>query len=178
MPHYKKGYSPDGTPKPPKPQPKRPKYGPDGFPIPQPTPPPQPQPAPQPAPEPPAFHNEHSCHMDGAFIVFGGYLRIYDNEVPEGTRGHELYLSFGGVGVGGMDGHGVLSIEGDSWEEFYNSVDTFAYIALSPDPDHPDSRMAHTAIVFFDGHHHVLGHAYPDISADIGLAGGSVEVKS
>ena len=204
MPKHKPGYGPDGTPKPPQ-QPAKPsgrKYGPDGYPI------PQPQPAsgkhwipaasgtdrdgthwtipghwsedPSPAPKPvtPPFKSAHRCQMSGAFIVVGGYIRIYDNEIPAGQRGHELYLKFGGLGIGGMDGDGTLTIKVSSWDEFYNRVDTFAYFAIAPSLDIPTSKLAHTAIVFYDSNRNSLGYAVPDVSGDIGIAGGSVTVKS
>lgn len=98
--------------------------------------------------EEPVFKNSHRCKMNGAFIVLGGYIKIYDDEVPAGMRGHELYLAFGGVGVGGMDGDGILTIDVSSWEEFYNKVHSFAYIAMVPTLDIPTSKLAHTAIVF------------------------------
>lgn len=203
MPRRRPGYGPDGTPKQPKPaqRPTHKKYGPDGTPLPQPgssagrhwinetsgvdrdgthwtipghwSDESRPNPKPQ-----PVFHNEHRCHMDGAFIIVGGYLRIYDNEVPKGTRGHELYLAFGGLGIGGMDGDGVLHINTDSWEDFYNRVKSFAYMAAAPSPEIPDHRLAHTVIAFYDGHSNTLGYAMPDLSVDIGVAGGTVKVKS
>lgn len=33
-------------------------------------------------------------------ILFGGWTKIFDSVIPSGTRGHELYLAFGGVGAG------------------------------------------------------------------------------
>lgn len=204
MPKYKPGYGPDGTPQPKKPQkPSGKKYGPDGFPIPQPSPEtpgrhwipaksgvdrdgtawtipghwsddPAYNPAP---PAPPVFRNEHSCHIDGAFIVLGGYVSITDNDVPKGTRGHELYLYLAGVGVGGMSTHGVLHIHVGSWDEFYNRVASFAYIGLAPSLDVPASQLGHTALCFYDGNSNPLGYALPDISIDIGIGGGTVAVK-
>lgn len=204
MPMRKPGYSADGTPKRPK-QPSKPsgkKYGPDGTPIPQPKPKPStgrywiPEQSgtdrdgmkwtipghwsdePKPEPVKPPVSKEHRCKMDGAFIVLGGYIRIYDNEVPAGQRGHELYLSFGGLGVGGMDGDGTLTIDVSSWNEFYDKVSSFAYIAMTPTPDIPSSKLAHTVIAFYDSHSKVIGRAIPDVSADVGVAGGTVSVKS
>lgn len=204
MPRYKPGYSPDGTPK--KPQkpstPSGKKYGPDGTPIPQPKPSggrywiPEKtgterdgtrwvipghwsdEREPERKKEEPAFKNSHRCKMNGAFIVLGGYIKIYDDEVPAGMRGHELYLAFGGVGVGGMDGDGILTIDVSSWEEFYNKVHSFAYIAMVPTLDIPTSKLAHTAIVFFDSNSNKIGYAVPDVSGDLGIAGGTVTVKS
>ncbi len=180
MPHYSPTHSPDGTPRQPPAPYHGPKYGPDGSPNPDyPWPhTPQTEPSYTPKPEPPAFHNEHSCHMDGAFILLGGYVRIVDNETPEGTRGHELRLYIGGVGVGGMDCDGVLHINTGSWEEFYNRVVSFAYLALAPSFNVPASQLGHTALCFYDGSSNPLGYALPNVSIDIGLGGGTVEVKS
>jgi len=37
----------------------------------------------------------HNGHYSGAFILFGGWMKCYDDEVPSGTRGHELYCGDG-----------------------------------------------------------------------------------
>lgn len=203
MPKYKPGYSPDGTPKKPK-TPSTPsgkKYGPDGTPIPKPKPSggrywiPEKsgterdgtkwtipghwsdEREPEKKKEEPPFKDSHRCKMNGAFIVLGGYLKIYDNEVPVGNLGHELYLAFGGVGVGGMDGDGTLKIDVSSWEEFYNRVRSFAYCAMAPSLDLSISDLAHTIIVFFDSNSKKIGSFIPDVSADVGIAGGTVTVK-
>lgn len=91
---YKPGYYPDGTPKQPKKLSVAPgkKYGPDGTPIPQPKP--EVKPKPEPKPEEKPIQKLHRCKMNGAFIVLGGYIQIFDNEVPAGQRGHELYLKY------------------------------------------------------------------------------------
>lgn len=210
MPTYKPGYSPDGTPKKPnKPStPPGPRYGPDHFPIPQPketrhwipetsgtdldgfqwTIPGHWSDEKFTTPElaPPAFHSSHSCQMNGAFIVFGGYIQIYDNEVPAGQHGHELYLAFGGVGIGGMHGAGTLSTTLSSWEEFHTKVDSFFYLAVSPPPDistkisfdPSTSKLAFTIIEFRDSKGNTIGHAIPSLSFDVGIASGSVTVKS
>ena len=63
----------------------------------------------QPKPEKePVVYMQHKCHIDGAFILVGGYIKIIDGNVEKGKRGHELFLRFGGIGIGGMDGSGVL----------------------------------------------------------------------
>lgn len=126
MPKYKPGYSADGTPKQLK-QPETPsgrKYGTGWFSIPQPKPsdgrhwvsessgtdrdgmqwtiPGHWSDTPSPAPihelEMPTFKSTHWCKMNGAFIVFGAYVQIFDNEVPARQRSHKLYLKFGGLG--------------------------------------------------------------------------------
>lgn len=152
MPDNKKDYGPDGTPQPPLP--------------------------PLPPPMPPTFYNVHSCYMSGFLAGPAGHLSIYDNEVPEGAHGHELYLAFVGLGIGVVSGSGTLGIKFDSWEAFYNNVKAFSYAALPPDPDHPDSSKAHTSIIFIDENSQELGCAIPDFSIDAGFGVGSVEVKS
>lgn len=202
MPRRKPGYGPDGTPKQPS-KPSKPsrRFGPDGTPIHPSTPTrywiPEkrgkdrdgfewvipghwsdvPQYQPKPPKEPPVYM-EHKCHIDGAFILVGGYIRIFDSNVPPGQRGHELYLKFGGLGIGGMDGSGVLHNALDSWDEFYNRVDRFLYIAAAPTIDVPISALAHTLISFRDKNDKIIGYAIPDVSADIGIAGGTVEVRT
>lgn len=201
MPKFKPGHSPDGTPRHPKtPSVPPKKHGPDGTPIPQPHPaegrhwipeshgtewdgtpwtiPGHWSDSPKPQPVLPPFKDTHRCKMDGTFIILGGYIRIYDNEVPSGQRGHELYLKFGGLGVGGMDGGGTLNIKLSSWSEFYNKISSFAYLAAAPSIEVPSSKLAHTVIVFYDSNSHIIGYAIPDVSADIGMAGGTVIVKS
>ncbi len=202
MPRRKPGYGPDGTPiHPSKPSKPSKKYGPDGTPIHPPTPTrywipekrgrdrdglewvipghwsddPEYQPKP---PKEPEVYKEHKCHIDGAFILLGGYIRIFDSNVPSGQRGHELYLKFGGLGIGGMDGNGVLRNDLNSWDEFYDKVDRFLYIAGAPSLDVPISDLAHTLISFRDKNDNIIGYAIPDVSGDIGIAGGTVEVKS
>lgn len=136
MPHFKPGYGPDGTPK----QPKKPsvpakKYGPDGYPVHHETSSRQwipekrgkdrdgfewvipghwsDDPGYQPKPEKePVVYMQHKCHIDGAFILVGGYIKIIDGNVEKGKRGHELFLRFGGIGIGGMDGSGKVGITG------------------------------------------------------------------
>lgn len=136
-----------------------------------------PSPAPIHEPEIPTCKSTHRCKMNGAFIVLGGYVQIYDNEVPAGQRGHELYLKFGGLGVGGMDADGILGIKVSSWDEFYNKVSSFAYLAAVPSMEVPSSKLAHTVIAFYDSGRNIVGYAMPDVSADIGIAGGAVTVK-
>lgn len=46
----------------------------------------------------------HPAKYSGGFILFGGWTKIFDNIVPSGTLGHELYLAFGGLGAGGWNG--------------------------------------------------------------------------
>ncbi len=46
----------------------------------------------------------HAATYSGGFILFGGWTKIFDKTVPSGTRGHELYLAFGGLGAGGWSG--------------------------------------------------------------------------
>ena len=105
MPHFKPGYGPDGTPK----QPKKPsvpakKYGPDGYPVHHETSSRQwipekrgkdrdgfewvipghwsDDPGYQPKPEKePVVYMQHKCHIDGAFILVGGYIKIIDGNV-------------------------------------------------------------------------------------------------
>lgn len=99
-------------------------------------------------------------------------------ETSEGTKGHELCLYVGGVGVRGMDCDGVLHIHTNSWEEFYNRVTSFAYLELAPSPEVPSSQLGHTALCFYDGTSNSIGYALPNISIDIALSGGTVEAKS
>lgn len=202
MPRRKPGYGPDGTPKQPS-KPSKPsiKFGPDATPI-HPSSSTRywipetkgidrdglqwtvpghwsddPQYKPQP-PKKPDIYYDHKCHIDGAFIIVGGYIRIFDSNVPSGNRGHELYLKFGGVGIGGMNGSGVLHNNLNSWDEFYDRVDRFFYMAMAPSLEVPISTLAHTLIAFLDKNSHCVGYAIPDVSGDLGIAGGTVEVKS
>lgn len=197
MPRYKTGRFPQ---KPQPSQPARPKHAIDGSPIPRPNPSPGRYWVPDASGQDrdglcwripghwsdesksrivtPSFKDTHRCKMDGAFIILGGYIHIYDNEVPSGQRGHELYLKFGGLGVGGMDGEGTLNIKLSSWSEFYDKISSFAYLAVAPSMEIPTSKLAHTVIVFYNSHSHIIGYAIPDVSADIGIAGGTVTVKS
>lgn len=46
----------------------------------------------------------HPATYSGGFILFGGWTKIFDGKITSGTHGHELYLAFGGLGVGGWNG--------------------------------------------------------------------------
>jgi len=52
----------------------------------------------------------HAGNYSGAFILFGGWMKVYDHTIPAGTRGHELYCAMGGVGASGWKGDCLIQI--------------------------------------------------------------------
>lgn len=141
----------------------------------------------------------HSADYSGAFILFGGWTEICDHTVPSGTRGHKLYLAFGGLGVGGWDGdcdievdtEGSFEHDGKSyytptkhygnndWDGyntaftwFYDHVKSFMFMYL------PVFMQPIPVFVYFDSSSNEIGISVPSCSISIGVGGGSVEVKS
>jgi hypothetical protein len=51
-------------------------------------------------------------------------------------------------------------------------------MAVTTTVDVPISALPHTLISFNDKNNKIIGYAVPDVSIDIGIAGGTVEVKS
>lgn len=142
----------------------------------------------------------HPATYSGGFIVFGGWTKIYDKTVPSGTRGHELYLAFGGVGAGGWSGECDIEImtegtiehdgktyarpihyytdRGSDWDNcrsgyewFYNHVKSFMFMYL------PQFIQPIPVFVYFDGSSNKIGISVPNVSLSTGLGGGSVKVK-
>ncbi|GAB6393714.1 MAG: hypothetical protein MdMp024_0026 [Bacteroidales bacterium] len=122
------------------------------------------------APVPPALHAgdtyEYSCSYDGAWIFFGGYIKIFVNNVP--CEQSELYLSFGGIGIGGLGGdNGTLYIY-SSYSDFASSVKSFSII----------SAPGVLSMDFFDKSGYKVGYFAGYGSFGMGLpGGGSVKVK-
>lgn len=141
----------------------------------------------------------HAANYDGGFILFGGWTNIYDKTISQGTRGHKLYLAFGGVGVGGWNGSCdiELLIEGgidhdqrryytpqyhygnNDWEGyntgfqyFHDHVVSFMFMYL------PQFMQPIPIFVYFDGNSNKLGISVPDCSLSCGIGGGTVSVKS
>lgn len=115
----------------------------------------------------------HEATYSGAFILFGGWTQIYDSTIPSGTRGHELYLAFGGVGVGGWSGDCDIELmtEGTfTW--FHDKVESFAFMYL------PILAQPIPVFVYFDSSSTQIGLSVPDYSLSIGVGGGTVSVKS
>jgi len=142
----------------------------------------------------------HAASYSGGFILFGGWTYIYDKVVPPGTRGHELYLAFGGLGAGGWSGDCDIEIcmkEGtfehngklyfmpeshygnDDWsgygtgyQWFYDHVKSFMFMYM------PQFMQPVPIFVYFDGGSHKIGISVPNVSLSVGIGGGSVTVKS
>jgi hypothetical protein len=70
--------------------------------------------------------DQHGCHISGGFILFGGWLNIYDTS----NNNKDCYCSFGGLGAGGWGDNGTLDpcnindSETDwySWDYIYANV--------------------------------------------------------
>lgn len=143
----------------------------------------------------------HAANYSGGFIVFGGWTQIYDHVIPQGQRGHELYLAFGGLGVGGWSGdcdielitEGSFVHEGrryrtpvfyysdrgsewdcycSSYEWFYDHVKSFMFMYL------PIFAQPIPVFCYFDSGSQKIGISVPDCSLSIGVGGGSVSVRS
>ena len=141
----------------------------------------------------------HDATYSGGFILFGGWTKIYDKTVPSGTRGHELYLAFGGLGAGGWKGNCDIELltegsfehngiryaipihhEGnDDWEGynrgfewFYNNVKSFMFMYL------PQFVQPIPIFVYFDRNSKRIGISVPNASLSCGIGGGTVTVKS
>lgn len=141
----------------------------------------------------------HPATYSGGFILFGGWTHIYDKLVKSGTRGHELYLAFGGLGAGGWSGdcdieimtEGVFSYGGKTYAKpinhygnddfegyktgfqwFYDHVKSFMFMYL------PVFMQPIPVFVYFDSGSKQIGISVPNCSLSIGIGGGSVTVKS
>lgn len=143
----------------------------------------------------------HAADYSGGFILFGGWTKIYDHVIPSGTRGHELYLAFGGVGAGGWKGkcdielstEGTFDHEGRSylkpvnyyadrgsdWNNyssafnwFHDHVKSFMFMYL------PVFAQPIPIFCYFDSKSNQIGISVPDCSLSIGIGGGSVKVES
>ncbi|WP_423127265.1 hypothetical protein [Gaoshiqia sp. Z1-71] len=141
----------------------------------------------------------HPASYSGGFILFGGWTRIYDLLVPPGTRGHELYLAFGGLGAGGWSGdcdielvmkEGTFGYNGksylmpqnhygsDNWDGyrtgfqwFYDHVKSFMFMYM------PQFMQPVPIFVYFDSSSHRIGISVPNASVSVGIGGGTVTVK-
>lgn len=136
------------------------------------------------------FYVKHEGEYSGGFIIFGGWTKIFDYTIPEGTWGHELYCSFEGLGVGGWNGHcylqipveGVFTVNGVEYQKpvnFYNNDPTTGWKYFL---DHVISCMvtgdALTNFIFFDGSSNVVGHCYfEDGGVSLSIGGGTVTVE-
>lgn len=142
----------------------------------------------------------HPGNYSGGFVLFGGWTTIYDHVIPAGTLGHELYLAFGGLGVGGWSGDcdielitdGTFEYEGvsyvkpkyydkekEGWEAyntgfkwFHENVKSFAFMYL------PVFLQPIPVFAYFDKNSNRIGISVPSCSISIGVGGGSVTVKS
>lgn len=141
----------------------------------------------------------HPATYSGGFILFGGWTKIFDKTIPSGTRGHELYLAFGGIGAGGWKGkcdieintEGSFSHKGqdyaipinhygnDDWDGyntgfqwFHDKVKSFMFMYL------PAFCQPIPIFVYFDSKSHQIGVSVPNCSLSCGIGGGSVKVES
>ena len=142
----------------------------------------------------------HVADYSGGFIVFGGWTKIFDHTIPAGTKGHELYLAFGGLGVGGWSGdcdieliiNGTCSHDGkrylapqycydrgNAWDSarsgfewFHDNVKSFMYMYL------PQFMQPIPVFVYFDKHSTKIGMSVPFCNLSFGIGGGTVEVES
>lgn len=123
---------------------------------------------------------KHPANYSGGFILFGGWIKVFDLDVPGGTRGHELYLAFGGLGAGGWSGNGDLCVYMDKvadWNDFYNRVRSFMYVDIF-DAEDPDDDPG-PGLLFYDGHSTVIGGlAFGEGCHCFGVSGGTVKVES
>lgn len=140
----------------------------------------------------------HDASYSGGFILFGGWTYIYDKLVPAGTRGHELYLAFGGLGAGGWSGdcdielileEGAIDHDGKSYyapkyhyyandwagyntgfQWFYDHVKSFMFMYM------PQFFQPVPIFVYFDGSSNRIGISVPNASLSVGIGGGTVSV--
>lgn len=143
----------------------------------------------------------HPATYSGGFILFGGWTKIFDSKIPAGTRGHELYLAFGGLGVGGWNGdcdielitEGTFVHEGKTynkpvhfydegkdkeWESynsgfkwFHDNVKSFMFMYL------PIFAQPIPVFAYFDKNNVRIGVSVPNSSLSIGIGGGTVKVE-
>ena len=142
----------------------------------------------------------HAADYSGGFIVFGGWTKFFDHTIPAGTRGHELYLAFGGLGVGGWCGDCDIEIncagsylhngvryfmpknyydKGNEWDSicsgfewFHDNVKSFMYMYM------PQFLQPIPVFVYFDKHSSSIGISVPSCNLSVGIGGGTVEVES
>ena len=145
----------------------------------------------------------HDAKYSGGFILVGGWTQIYDATIQSGTRGHELYLKFGGLGAGGWKGKCDIELitdgtvihdgkyyskpkaeycydqgEDKAWETAQTGFNWFH--------DHVKSFMfmylpqfiqAFPIFVYFDGSSNRIGVSIPSASISCGIGGGTVKVE-
>lgn len=141
----------------------------------------------------------HPATYSGGFILFGGWTKIFDGKIPSGTRGHELYLAFGGLGVGGWNGDCDIELitegtfehdgktynkpvnfydKGNPWESynsgfdwFHDHVKSFMFMYL------PVFAQPIPVFAYFDSNSNRIGVSVPNCSLSIGIGGGTVKVE-
>lgn len=143
----------------------------------------------------------HPAKYEGGFIVFGGWTRVFDQNIKKGLRGHELYLAFGGLGIGGWSGNASIQLttdeqkfthdgklykvpkyhynKGDKWtsyntgfEWFHDNVKSFMFMYL------PVFEQDFPIFAYYDGKSRQIGLTLPSASISIGMGGGTVDVRS
>lgn len=141
----------------------------------------------------------HNANYSGGFILFGGWTKIFDHTIPSGTRGHELYLAFGGVGAGGWSGDCDIELleegsiihdgktyvipqnyydKGNDWDSyqtgfawFHDHVKSFMFMYL------PQFIQPIPVFVYFDSGSNRIGISVPNCSFSTGIGGGTVKVE-
>jgi len=113
----------------------------------------------------------HEGDYSGAFILFGGWTKVYDHTIKKGTRGHELYCAMGGVGAGGWKGScsieltlpdGSLSVTGPDGKNYLHAKYLYDKDGNVIDTDkigrHPTWEEIQTGWKYF--HDHVKSFMY------------------
>lgn len=128
----------------------------------------------------------HKAHYEGGFILVGGWCKIWDDNIPSGTKGHQLYLRFGGLGVGGWKGNGEIDLileDGSNtpkytygkdptkaWDWFRDNVKSCMLMYL------PQFIQPFPIYAFFDKHSREIAVFIPNVAPASFIGGASVEV--
>lgn len=111
----------------------------------------------------------HSAKSSGGFIIFGGWIKVYDDFYNKGEFGHELYLSFGGIGVGAFNSSmtQIWPEEGITWDQIHNTVKKFS-----------GTLCVNATLKLKDGNGTQLAHITIPDCFNFGACSGSVKVES
>lgn len=116
--------------------------------------------------------------LRGGFIVFGGWLKIFINNMLDDGVEREAYCAMGGFGVTVYYDTGIFMCSnggcpaGKWWTPEYvynNTASVMAYAASEANPE--------GAIIFFDKHSNIIAAVKPDTMRSPFIGGGTVDWK-